>query len=304
MTGGIPYENLYKSPATMRQRQDEQLSTLCGIVEGISADTIINEQESQYLEQWLDEHTGQAGALYSKLSAYLRHALTDRRITDDEKTDLLHHIADLQGDGYYNLFTSHMQEFHGILGGIAADGVINEAELRVRQDWMEKHEDLAGHWPFTETDSLVCAVLANGTIDQGEHGRLLEWCRSFVDISGHKTLSAQSHSFGTTTTGIAAVSPEIIFPGKSFCVTGASHKVPRKVIQEQITRLGGKISGVRHDLDYLIYCDAGQKCWAYACYGRKVEQVMEYRIAGVATTLIVAEADYWDALRDHGVEVR
>ncbi len=105
--------------------------------------------------------------------------------------------------------------------------------------------------------------------------------------------------------GIAAVAPKVVFAGRSFCITGTSARAKRGVIEQHIRYLGGSVTdGIRQDLHYLIYCDAGQKCWAYACYGRKVERVMENRKAGLATTLIVAEADYWDALADHGVEQR
>jgi hypothetical protein len=62
--------------------------------------------------------------------------------------------------------------------------------------------------------------------------------------------------------------------------------------------LGGVVKkGVTRDLDYLILGAEGNPCWAYSCYGRKVEQAMNYRRAG-SLLLIVHENDLHDAIVD------
>lgn len=300
-----PYEKLYQDPATVRQRRDEQLNTLKGIIGGIDVDRAINELESRFLNQWMDEHARQAEQLYySDLVAYLQNALSDGVLTEAEKTDIFDHIDGLRGDGFYDAVTEQMQIFQGMLGGIAADGSIDHEEVRGLRSWMVDHELLTRHWPFTEIDSLITAALSDGVIDPEEHQRLLTWCGAFVDISSHKTLIGKATGFGKSLQGIAAASPNITFQGSSFCVTGASARASRGTIEDYITSLGGAIAGVSRKLDYLILCDAGSKCWAYACYGRKVEAVMQNRQGGSCTTLIIAEVDLWDALADNGIEHR
>lgn len=47
---------------------------------------------------------------------------------------------------------------------------------------------------------------------------------------------------------------------------------------------------------FIIWLDEmekGNPCWAYACYGRKIEKAMELRKKG-AQILIVHEADFLD----------
>lgn len=299
----IPYEKLYQHPRTVRQRREEQLNTLKGIICGIDADRRINDDETRYVNQWLDEHANQAEQLhYASVATYLNHALADGVLSLDEKKEILDHIEDLQGDSFYDVITQHMQVFHGMLGGIASDGRIDLAEVRSLREWMSEHTELARHWPFTEIDSLITAALSDGVIDLNEHQNLLTWCGAFTDISSHKTLTGKTTGFGTTLSGIAACAPTITFTGSTFCVTGASARAKRQAIEQYIKSLGGSISGVIHSLDYLILCDAGSKCWTYACYGRKVEAVMENRKAGNAKSLIVLEIDLWDALADHGIE--
>ena len=49
--------------------------------------------------------------------------------------------------------------------------------------------------------------------------------------------------------------------------------------------------------DYLIVGNAGNPCWAYACYGRKIEDAMNIRKDG-GKVQIINETDFWDAVWD------
>ena len=49
--------------------------------------------------------------------------------------------------------------------------------------------------------------------------------------------------------------------------------------------------------DYLVVGNAGNPCWAYACYGRKIEAAMNLRKEG-GKVIIVNETDFWDVIDD------
>ncbi|GMA55471.1 hypothetical protein GCM10025857_68280 [Alicyclobacillus contaminans] len=49
------------------------------------------------------------------------------------------------------------------------------------------------------------------------------------------------------------------------------------------------------DTDYLVVGDQGNPCWAFSCYGRKVEKAVKLRKQG-RRILIIHEVDFWDAL--------
>ena len=69
-------------------------------------------------------------------------------------------------------------------------------------------------------------------------------------------------------------------------------------VVETITQLGGKArSSVSAKTDYLVVGNAGNPCWAYACYGRKIEEAVNLRKEG-ASVVIVNETDFWDAVDD------
>ena len=61
---------------------------------------------------------------------------------------------------------------------------------------------------------------------------------------------------------------------------------------------GGVVrSNVSVKTDYLIVGNAGNPCWVYACYGRKIEEAVQLRKNG-AKVVIINETDFWDALDD------
>jgi NAD-dependent DNA ligase len=90
----------------------------------------------------------------------------------------------------------------------------------------------------------------------------------------------------------------VVFQGKVFGFTGASTKYSRKEFEEIVQALGGIVArSVSKKLDYLIIGADGNPCWAYACYGRKVEMAVALRKAG-ARILLVHENDFHDAVAD------
>ena len=96
--------------------------------------------------------------------------------------------------------------------------------------------------------------------------------------------------------------PEIIFEDKLFCLTGESPRATKTDISLRIENMGGKvIDNVRKDLDYLIVLADGDSCWAFSCYGRKVEKAIKYRKDGLHI-VIAHENDLWDAIADKGLQ--
>ena len=91
---------------------------------------------------------------------------------------------------------------------------------------------------------------------------------------------------------------EIDFADRVFCFTGKSLNATRQKISEIVTNNGGTYNDrVTKNTDYLIVGNAGNPCWAYSCYGRKIEQAVDLRKAG-GKIKIVNEIDFWDVLED------
>ncbi len=285
---------------TGRARCDKAMHTLEGIVHGISSDGKITDEELSVLTGWIGTHREFADHHpFNEVIPRLHEILADRIVDDEEKADILWLCNRFTSDEtYYCRVTADMQRLQGILGGIIADGKITEDELKTLQDWMDEHEHLRTLWPYDELEALVLTVLQDGVIDDTEHRSLLQFFGEFTEFSGERALELPESEEPSLITGVCAVCPEIAFDGRRFCFTGSSKKFTRKAIAEEVSKRGGIFSkSMTKDTDYLAIGGDGNPCWAYACYGRKVEKAIQYRKEG-CSILLVHEYDLSDALED------
>ena len=184
------------------------------------------------------------------------------------------------------------------MGGIAADGVITEEELNGLSKWLEDHNHIRTCWPYDEIDSIVTAVMEDHKIDDKEHKLLLKFFSEFIQFDDIRTIVRPIILEDQTLRGICSVCPEINIEGSLFCFTGASPKYSRKEFSEIVTKLGGKfINSISKKVNYLVIGADGNPCWAYACYGRKVEEAVSLRKQGERIQL-VHENDFHDAVAD------
>ncbi|MBI5017535.1 MAG: BRCT domain-containing protein [Deltaproteobacteria bacterium] len=283
---------------TGRSRFDKAVNSLLGIVEGISVDGRVSDEEIAFLAAWLDEHQPlQDRHPFNEIIPVLAEALADGVLGEEERLDLLWLCERLRSTDYHDAATADMQRLHGILAGIASDGAITEAELRGLSEWLRDHEHLRRCWPYDEVDSLIAGALADGRIDGREHDPLLALFSEFAPAGAQITCSPQVQA-GATTLGLCAVCPEVRFDGTLFCFTGASSKYTRAGFVDLVTSLGARATNsVTRSLDYLVIGSEGNPCWSYACYGRKVEKAVALRRQG-HRLLIVHENDFHDAVSD------
>ena len=191
-----------------------------------------------------------------------------------------------------------MQKLHAIMAGIGADGVINVEELKGLLSWIGEHEHLKTCWPYDEVESLVLGVLSDKKIDPQEHEVLMRFFGEFVSILDNKTIVNPAFFEGSNIVGLCSVCPEISFADAVFCLTGASFKYTRNEFEAVIAKHGGLAAGtVSKKVNYLVVGGDGNPCWAYACYGRKVEKAVELRKQG-HPIVIVHENDFHDAVLD------
>jgi len=277
---------------------EKSIFTLVGIVQGIAADKVVSSEELELLRDWLQYHRPlEPKHPFNEVIPLLDEILADAIITEAEKEDLLWLGRKIVNGDLHQATKSDMQILHGILQGIVADGIVNIEEIRHLQDWMADNEQLRKMWPFDEIESLLVSVLCDGKLDDSEQKLLLSYFADFVEFRGNQSPG----EIQLTVAGICSLCPEIEFEDRKFCITGASQRFFRTHFETVITNLGGIVkSSVTKDLDYLVIGANGNPCWAYSCYGRKVEQAMNMRRSG-AGLLIVHENDLWDAIQDVGL---
>jgi NAD-dependent DNA ligase len=284
---------------TSRSRLEKSVNSLLGLVEGISIDGRINDVEASFLASWFAEHEELKGRHpYNELMPVVEAALADGVLTDDEREDILWLCNKLCSQAFFDKTTADLQRLHAILGGIIADMEISEAELRGLSEWMEEREHLKGCWPFDEIGSLITSVLKDKTIDEQERKLLQAYFSEFVAILDGRTITSAPIEDGGSIVGLCAVCPEITFKDQAFSFTGASMRYERKELADVVVNLGGQFLGsVSKKVNYLVIGADGNECWAYACYGRKVEKAVNLRKAG-HRIVIVHENDFHDAVAD------
>lgn len=276
------------------QRLHKALSTLEGLLIGLAADEAGTITDVAAVLDWLAA-LGPAAERhpFSEFAKVVREAAADGVLEPEEIADILWLARRLQksGKGFRGL-TSDMQRLQGVLAGVVADGQVTVAELNAIENWLEKNQKLRRTWPYEEVYGLLRSVMADGRIDDDEHRALLSFFGEFALTAEHRAVSAQPHEF---VGAICAADPPLAFEGHSYCFTGASKRATRKEIGGVVTKLGGTFrKGVTKKVDFLVIGADGNPCWAYACYGRKVEKAIQLRQSG-SPILLVHETDFWKA---------
>lgn len=282
------------------------INTLRGIVAGISCSDGVSADEMQELVHWCTLHSHLYDRHpFSELLPVIERSIRDEIIDEDEQRDILWLCNNFIDEGkYYDIITSSIQFLSGLIHGIMSDGKLSNNEIKLLQFWLKSNDFLQGTYPFDELSSLVCSILEDGFISEDERAHLLAFMSTLIDFKDSYNLSEttfedlrEKYSVG----GICIKNPIIEFDGKIFCFTGESYRALRAEMAEHIEQRDGIFrNNVSKKTDYLVVGNAGNPCWAYSCYGRKIEEAMELRRSG-AKVQIVNELDFWSAIECNDV---
>ncbi|UII56677.1 BRCT domain-containing protein [Cytobacillus spongiae] len=280
------------------------VNSLLGIISGIKFDGVVTTEELEEITNWCNLHRHlKKKSPFSEIIPMIDDALFDNELTSEEMEDILwlcqRVIKSDEFDDYYNMITSSIQQLEGILHGMLADNVLSDEEISQLSKWMEDREFLKGSYPFDEIDSLLVSARSDGIISQDERNMLTAFFANFIDtrisynINEFEMKALQSKY---SVNGICAVCPEIAFTDKTFCFTGTSTRAKRNEIARIIEDMGGSFTNtVTKKTDYLIVGGDGNPCWAFSCYGRKVEKAVQMRKEG-SQIIIIHENDFWDEI--------
>ncbi len=283
---------------TAPQNIEKAIHTFEGLIKGIGIDNVVNEQEINALRHWMDDHQKYAKTHpFNELIPLLEEVLEDEIFNEEEKLDLLWLCEQMTIENLYNNdITSDIQRLQGILAGIIADGIISKEELDGLSEWLKEHDHLKTCWPFDEIDSLVISVLEDGVIDNVEHKMLLEFFNEFINYQEQSSIDSGTAKEIKLIKGVCSNDPDIEFQGRVFCFTGKLNKATRKDLAEIIKKNEGIFTKkMSENVDYLIVASNSNPAWAYACYGRKVEQAITMRKEGKKIA-IVHEKDFWNGI--------
>jgi hypothetical protein len=278
------------------------LNELEGLLTGIHADGVINEQETLRVRRWLKENEPYAWIHpFSELQTHLEKVLADGVITSEECEDLLFVARKATSfNPYFDAMRHGLQVLMGMLAGVSADGILRDLEVRTLSDWSEEWRHLEGLWPFDECCAIVTGILVRRAVGDGAEA-LFDLSRQFPVAGELETQRGEMPPL--LVKGLCAVNPSTTFTDSRFVFTGESTRAKRAFMEALVVERGGKPwPRVSAEMNYLIVCDEGSPFWAFSCYGRKVEQT--YRLRKKGHRAVVAHAnDFWDAIASSSTAV-
>jgi NAD-dependent DNA ligase len=282
---------LFCSPAQI----ERDFQSLVGIINGVSSDGVINEKEILSIANWIMETKQYENKHpYNELVHIVGKAVSDFFLDDEEKENIIWYCSQyIQKNGYYDVITGRIQQLGGILHGIAADGSINKREVEYLQFWLEDNAPLKSTYPFDEIYSVVYTIYEDKVLSEKEAELLLGYCNAFANVSQS---ARNDELIKVLNIGVCQKNPEVIVADNMFCMTGESGSYSRKEIAEKIELYGGIVTNsVTKKLNYLVVCDEKSSCWAFACYGRKIEQAINIRKSG-GRLVILHEQDLFKVI--------
>lgn len=301
MSNPLELENYRKftTPAELHKA----VNTLRGIVAGITTDYKISDDEINELSNWCMSHSHLINRHpFSELIPLIESVYKDEIVTASEANDIVWLCNNFVSDSdYYDLVTSSLQFLNGLVHGIMADGTISDEEIHTLKTWVSTNDYLSGTYPFDEIESLLMSILADGKITDDERNILKAFLSNFIDLTTSYNLNepeftALKNQYSID--GVCAICQEIEFSDNVFCFTGQSEKATRQEIANVIESHGGTFkNNLNNKTRYLIVGNAGNPCWAFSCYGRKIEDAVNRRKNGQTLT-IVNELDFWDIIDD------
>jgi hypothetical protein len=278
---------------------DKAVHTLEGIIKGIAIDGKINESELEELNAWCNDYVGiKSRSPFNELIPLIKRTVCHGVFTKAEIADICWSAKNFTTPNlYFDILSADIQRLQGILHGILADNKIEAEELKQLRYWIDENTHLKNSYPYDEINSIIAAVMSDSKIDAGEHDMLKLFFSEFILLPTHSTIDQNELAQlkkSMTLPGVCAYGPEIKIEGNIFCFTGNSSRVSQSAIAKAIEVAGGTyIDHVRQDVNYLIVGNQSNPCWAFSCYGRKVEQAIAYRKKGL-NIVIVNENDFWE----------
>lgn len=185
----------------------------------------------------------------------------------------------------YNVDRS-IDELIGICKGITADGVVIQPEAEFIAQWLKANSHVQT-WPANIIRARLAEYFEDGVLDSDERLELFDLMRQ---ITGQYCDTPVMNY--ATALPFDQPLPDIIFTGRSFCLTGGFAFGGRPDCERAIESLGGLMVNAPGKRGCtLIVGILGSRDWVHSTHGRKIEKALELRTAGCPVSIV--PEDHW-----------
>ncbi len=271
------------------QNVQKALQDLLGICQGIVADQHITSDEALFLDVWLrNNRILENDPDYRDLLELTTDILEDGILTVEELDDLkelISTIIDYRSDQGFANEKEAVQRLLGICKGVSADQELNESEIIVLSNWVDRSVAWIESPVVANIHAAVRAVLQDGLITEDEQKSLLELLYKTTGDDPRMGLTG-GLSIGAFADSIEAVE----FVDCSFCFTGQFTYGSRSECQKVTANQGGSIhKTVTKKTQYLVIGELSSRDWTNTSFGRKVEKAIQYRKQGIPIAILHEE---------------
>jgi hypothetical protein len=139
-----------------------------------------------------------------------------------------------------------IDELVGLARGIAADGDLNQAEVKFLQKWLAANTVVSDQPVIRTLYARINEVLADGVLDDDEKVMLLETLNNF---------SSRDFELGellkSSTLPLCDPAPALQFSGRAYCFTGTFMFGQRKHCESAVLERGGQAGGLNRKTQVL-----------------------------------------------------
>lgn len=183
-----------------------------------------------------------------------------------------------------------VQELLGLARGMAADGVVAESEAHALARWIEANAEEVDVWPINVVAERLQKIYADGRVDEEERCELLDL---LLAVTG-EIPDAASSARRTTRLPLDDPPPLLRFADQIYVFTGKFAFGTRTACEQAVVVRGGQCAkGISQKVHVLVIGNLGNEDWAHSSHGRKIEQAVHYREAGVPIQIVSEE--HWVA---------
>lgn len=175
----------------------------------------------------------------------------------------------------------------GLIAGITADGHLHDLEIQFLRTWLSEKRSDGEHWLHSRIAQIIDHILADGVVCEAERAELMA---ELMSVGG--TDFSETGSVTAETIGFPSDDCEVVFEGKTFCLTGQFHYGSRSECEAATTAAGGICAGsVTRKTNYLVIGSAGATAsWKQASYGNKIDAAMKLKEKGHPIQIVNEEA--------------
>ncbi len=175
---------------------------------------------------------------------------------------------------YTRLLKRSCESLLDICDGIAANGDLNDREIKYLDTWLSDNQSLALTWPVEVMYARIKTILADNKITEDEHKHLKQTLSDLICETPQET----SPVFGESTSIPIDSIGSIKIKDNTFCFTGNFLYGTRNTCELAINERGGTtIPGIRKDLNYLVLGTMASRDRAHISHNSKIERALEFK---------------------------